>query len=248
MKEKLYTIPVNEAFDNAGECGFCTLHKKLEKEILDYVMGPSYMEEDIREEMDKMGFCKDHYRQMFLAGNRLGVALMLQSHLKKLNKDTEALFQKELEQASGKRRLFQKEETGSPFCTYEETLQNSCYACHRMEHRMDSYVDTFFHLWKSETEFRDKVLEGKGFCMEHLKLILLEGKKKLNAEKYRELLAAILPLQTEHMKRLEEEVDWFIQKFDYRFKDEPWKNSKDAVERGILKVSGTNLNEDGTGK
>ncbi|MEE1012732.1 MAG: DUF6062 family protein [Clostridia bacterium] len=35
-----------------------------------------------------------------------------------------------------------------------------------------------------------------------------------------------------------------MQKFDYRFKDEPWKNSKDAVERGILKVSGTNLKED----
>ena len=244
MKEKLYTIPVNEAFDQPGECGFCALHRKLEKEILDYVMGPSYMEEDIRQEMDKAGFCKEHYRQMFAAGNRLGVALMLQSHLKKLNQDMEQLFRQERDAAKEKRKLFQKETTSSPVQEYTEKLTHSCYACERMGSRMESYIDTFFHLWKTEPEFRDKVLNGNGFCLEHLSRLLQEGKHRLSAQKYQEFLEVILPLQAEHMKRMEDEVDWFVQKFDYRFKDEPWKNAKDAVERGILKVSGTNLSED----
>ena len=83
MKEKIYTIPVNDAFDSESECPFCTLGQKLEKEVLDYVMGPSYMEEDVREQTDLMGFCKEHYRQMLAAGNRLGVAIMLKTHIKK---------------------------------------------------------------------------------------------------------------------------------------------------------------------
>ena len=32
MQEKIYTIPVNEAFEQSGdECPFCFLYKKLEK-------------------------------------------------------------------------------------------------------------------------------------------------------------------------------------------------------------------------
>ena len=80
MKEKLYTIPVNEAFEKDDECAFCVLTEKLEDDILNYILGPSYMEEDVRENTDKMGFCKGHYRQMYQAQNRLGVALMAVSY------------------------------------------------------------------------------------------------------------------------------------------------------------------------
>lgn len=243
MREKLYTIPVNEAFDQDGECPFCALDKKLEGEILNYVLGSSYMEEDVREETDKLGFCKEHYRQMFGAGNRLGLALMVDTHVKKINKDLDKLLADELAAANEKRSFFKKDETPSPFCSYEETLKNSCYACKRMAGRMDSYLDTFFHLWKTEQEFRDKVINGKGFCMEHFQRILQEGKTRLSGEKYKEMLEILIPIEKENIKRIEEELDWFIQKFDYRFKDESWKNSKDSVERGILKVSAARMGD-----
>ena len=48
----------------------------------------------------------------------------------------------------------------------------------------------------------------------------------------------IIPLQKQNLERITEDVDWFIKKFDYRYQDESWKNSKDAVERAILKLSG----------
>ena len=41
-----------------------------------------------------------------------------------------------------------------------------------------------------------------------------------------------------NLKRVDADLDWFIDKFDYRYKDEPWKNSKDAIERTIIKVNG----------
>lgn len=40
------------------------------------------------------------------------------------------------------------------------------------------------------------------------------------------------------MKRLAEELDWFADKFDYRLKDAPWKNSKDSIPRAMIKTNG----------
>lgn len=37
---------------------------------------------------------------------------------------------------------------------------------------------------------------------------------------------------------MQEDVSWFIKKFDYRFLNEPWKNSQDAVPRGANKLRG----------
>ena len=42
----------------------------------------------------------------------------------------------------------------------------------------------------------------------------------------------------ENYQRLQEEVTWFTDKFDYRNKDKPWGNSQDAVERAINKLRG----------
>jgi hypothetical protein len=36
-----------------------------------------------------------------------------------------------------------------------------------------------------------------------------------------------------YLETLTEDVSWFCKKFDYRYDAEPWKNSKDSVERAI---------------
>ena len=55
MKEKIYTIPVTEAFSEECECPLCVLHKKLEDENIDYILGPSLMEPDGRIETNEKG-------------------------------------------------------------------------------------------------------------------------------------------------------------------------------------------------
>ena len=37
---------------------------------------------------------------------------------------------------------------------------------------------------------------------------------------------------------LQEDVSWLIEKYDYRNKDADWKNSKDAIQRGMQKLKG----------
>ena len=46
MAEQLYTIPVNEAFEADFECPICAMHRSLERNAIEYTMGPSYMEDD----------------------------------------------------------------------------------------------------------------------------------------------------------------------------------------------------------
>lgn len=243
MKEKIYTIPVNDAFDADCECPFCYLAKKTDNDVLDYVLGPSYMEEDIREETDKVGFCKYHYDKMFHAQNRLGVALMVSTHLKKLNQKLAAALKAEASH-KGKSGLFSsKSPKSSPLAEFTETLGDSCYACQRIESRMNSYFDTFFYLWKSEPEFREKVKTSKGFCLEHLSRIVTDARKKLGENKFTELLETLSSIELENFTRIDGELDWFIRKFDYRFQNEPWKNSKDSLERAILKISSASMED-----
>lgn len=237
MKEELFTIPVNEALEADGECLFCTLNKKLESDILNYVMGPSYMEEDIREETDKTGFCEKHYSQIYNAQNRLGAALILETHLRQIRKDLSVILKKEVEGFNKKKSIFTKKDEFSPAQDYIDNINDSCYACRRMDARMDSYIDTFFYLWKREPEFCDKIMNSKGFCIKHFSMLLEVGRNKLTTQSYQEFLSKITDLELHNLDIIQNDIDWFVQKFDYRYKDEPWKNSKDAVSRTILKLS-----------
>ena len=48
----------------------------------------------------------------------------------------------------------------------------------------------------------------------------------------------IFPLMEENMNRISEDVSWLVEKFDYRNQNADWKNSKDAIQRGMQKLKG----------
>jgi len=50
MKEEIYTIPVMDGFKEDCECPFCAMKRTLENNTINYVLSPSYMEEDVRGE------------------------------------------------------------------------------------------------------------------------------------------------------------------------------------------------------
>ena len=45
-------------------------------------------------------------------------------------------------------------------------------------------------------------------------------------------------LMKTNMERLQEDVSWLVEKFDYRNKDADWKNSRAAIQRGMQKLKG----------
>ena len=45
-------------------------------------------------------------------------------------------------------------------------------------------------------------------------------------------------INKKYTEKLIGDVRWFAKKFDYRFADEPWYDSKDAIERTVKFITG----------
>lgn len=240
MNEQIYTIPVNDGFEEGGECPFCNMYNKLEKEALDYMLGSSYMEDNIRMETNKIGFCQKHYSMMYKKQNRLGLALMLQSHIQKINADIENLSNNL--KSNKKKGLFSKT-VENKVTPYINNIAESCYICNKITASMDRYFDTFFYMWKKDNDIKEKVKNSKGFCIEHFATLIDMADKKLKGNEYNLFINTIIPLEIENIKRLEKEVDHFTNKFDHNYKDAPWGTAKDALPRAIQKIASQKVEE-----
>jgi len=238
MKETIYTIPVMDAFRERCECAFCQMHHTLEQNALDFMLGASasYMEGDIRMKTDEQGFCRRHYGMMYAVSNRLGVALISQTHLARVRKDLKALL-KNAPKTRPKKALFGGKASPSPLSAYVEKLTGTCYICDMIESTFEKYIDTFFMLWPKEEELRDMVREGNGFCLPHFAMAAEAAADKLGASAYESFAGILYDVQMKNLERVQEDVDWFVRKFDYRYQNEPWHNAKDAVRRVIQKLS-----------
>lgn len=235
MKEQLYTIPVNDAFDKDCECPLCQMYKEIEDEAIEFTLGPSYMEDDIRMETDKTGFCTNHIKRLYECQNRLGVALMLHTHMKHTIKSLEKLSKSD---NISKKSIFKKNEQ-SPVTNYINNLDNSCYICNRINNMFERYIVTVLHCYQTDDAFRDKFKNSKGFCTKHYGMLYDEAQKSLSGTKLNDFIKTLNEIYFENIKRVTDDLEWFIDKFDYRNEDAPWKNSKDAVQRSIIKTNST---------
>ncbi len=236
MKEKLYTIPVNDAVNANDECPICNAEQSLENDAIEYAIGPgaSYMESDIREMTDKAGFCRRHFNMMYKYGNSLGNALILTSHVHKVSED----IKKEMKNYRGaKGGLFSKGGT-SNVEEYINSLNGKCFVCDYYRDTYKRYIATFFHLYENDTEFREKIKNGKGFCLPHMGELLHEAPGYLKGKLLDDFTADLFEIQGRNLDRIEEDISWFVEKFKYENQDKDWKESKDAIPRTIQKLTG----------
>ena len=98
-------------------------------------------------------------------------------------------------------------------------------------------IPHFFALLK-KTEFRELVESGKGFCMRHFVRLMELAETDLPNSQREWFYPMVLKQMEENLTRVKEDIDWFVGKFDYRQAGADWKNSKDAVSRGMQKLRG----------
>ena len=111
---------------------------------------------------DKKGFCQKHLKKVYDCENRLGFALVMKTHLDRVINDIESLQDGKV---AGK-SMFKKAD--KPAVTaYTEQLESTCFVCERIEDTFERYLDTIFHMYKHDAEFRQKYSESKGFCTKH---------------------------------------------------------------------------------
>ncbi len=234
MAEQLYTIPINEAFDQFEGCPLCRLRSKLETQSLNYIMGAAMMEPDIRIVTNKKGFCRTHFHKMLSMGNRLSLALMLESHLASVS----TLIPEASDKKPGKLGKLKKYDGETPAEPLMEQVK-SCYVCERAAEFEQKYVSNVVYIWKKDPAFREKLKKQPYFCMEHAAALLSTGKNDMSEANYLTFSQDILALLRDHLSTLRKDVTTFCRSFDHENAGKPLsQEARFSVENSIAFLSG----------
>lgn len=224
MKQHIDTAPIWVAYKENGECPLCSIERDSERGYVGNFLGGSVMEPAVRIEVNEKGFCAAHFRMLYGAGNRLGVALMAHTYLK-------STIERLKRTDAPKARLFARggESPGA-------SLTDSCILCDRLNAVMARYEDTLIHMWAHEAAFEEAFESSKGLCVKHYEHLLARAPGELSGKQLAQFVAALKRVTLENLSRVEQDLEWFTLKFDYRNQDKPWGNSRDAVERALNKL------------
>ncbi|MDD6763010.1 MAG: DUF6062 family protein [Clostridiales bacterium] len=246
MKEKIYTIPVNEAYDKDCECPLCELEKQQEKEAVRYALGAAMMEPDYRMESNEKGYCNRHFARMFEAPNKLPLALVLDTHLTELRKKLEKMEKTAKALEKEKTGLFKKSGVDKAVSEIDEIFgktECSCMVCEKINRSMAKFVDVLIYLWATESDFREKFDKSKGVCLKHFKMLVDCSKKSVKDDNAAKFIGALINKEINELNRIQEDIHRFTLKFDYRNRDMEWETAKDAPIRTIEKIAGYIIND-----
>ncbi len=226
MRERNYTIPINEAYEVYDGCPVCRLYQKLEADSIAYITGAAMMEPDVRIETNRQGFCEKHFAQMHAVQKKLSLALMLESYLNELRALCELDYSK-----TGKREFPQIAEKLAE-------AADGCFVCRQVEERLGQCCSNIVYLWESEPDFREKTAKQTTFCPTHLAKLLTCAQKELPKKLVGAFYQAHCKVAAKELFPLCEDISKFCKSFDHRFAGVPMGEERNAVERAIAYLTG----------
>ena len=249
LKETIYTIPVNMAYESDCECPLCSLRDKAENDYLEYYLGPSLMEPDTRVITNKTGFCPDHMGKLNKReAKRLGLGLMLHTHLKDFNDDISGDIRSA---APGKAGLLKGRTTDykAKLISIADKIDKRvslCPICEKIDYTMGRYLDVISQLYAKDPSFKEKF--KRTHCLPHTAMLLRLAADKMSQNEASDFVSAVAENNSTAFDGLIADVEWFTLKFDYRNTDKPWGNSKNAIQRSMRFLSSDRSDFDETGK
>ena len=94
-------------------------------------------------------------------------------------------------------------------------------------------IETVVYLWDKDEDFIAKLKAQPYFCLPHYRALLECADARLQKKKSAAFAKDCSEIVNKYLAELKDDISWFCKKFDYRYGDEPWYNSKDSVERAI---------------
>lgn len=203
MRESLLTIPINEAFEPKCGCPVCNIRNTIEEHMLDYITGAAMMEPDVRIETNAQGFCGFHFEKLLKQGNRLPLALIVDT---RLNTIRDEIFEKK---------------TGLAYSHAAKTkaaaeIEKTCFVCGKVNWGVEHTVETVYTMFKSDEGFRKLYSEQEYLCVPHYNLLMGIAPQKLKKADLKAFEEATDRLIGNYLKTLNDDVHAFVQSFDYR--------------------------------
>jgi hypothetical protein len=196
------------------------MHKMLEDRTVEYIMGAAMMEPDVRIETNRAGFCADHYKRLLSQKNRLSLALMLQTHIDKINAE---IF------SSGK-PILKKDRR----IDHLKTIEHSCFVCEKIEWGMSRLLRTFCEC-AADSKMKSLIASQEYICLKHYRVLSEAAPAYLSKSEAASFAVLVGNLTEKYLLTLYEDVSHFCSMYDYRNggKDADWGNSRDSIERAI---------------
>ena len=245
MKYELETIPVWDAFKKECECPLCVLKDKALENYTKFFLGNSVMVPEMRVEVNKTGFCAEHFQDLLLKRSPHYLGLMTHTHFKeyreRLNKELKSVI-KNANIAKDKLKTPLKDKKLTESCKSLTALieqeSSSCLICDKIEYTMKRYSFTIVHLWRKNPEFKEYLKNSKGFCIPHFSYLTNMAMDVFNGVDLGNFMIDLNEVQDKNLQRLEDEILYFTQKFSQENDDKPWNNTKDAHYRTVQKLTG----------
>ena len=228
---ELETIPIWDAFEAESECTLCLLDEGSEERYLKFFLGNSVMVPELRVEVNRRGFCPRHFQALWgVSQSRHPLSLLAHTHLLDLIDSSRAREKRVVSSKRGRNI--------GDYVAHLRGREMSCMICDRIQSSLDRYNFTIVYLWRSDAEFRDALLDSKGFCFHHLQGLLEMARAEIGRRHIDRFVAEIFEVQNRELGRIEDELNWYTQNFDHANHDKPWGSSRDALHRALQKITG----------
>jgi hypothetical protein len=205
---KLEISKVHDAYARGGECPLCTLVLGAEEAYLHSFQHSRVMEPSVRVKTNTTGFCPPHYRGLYDGENKLGLGLVVHTHLQASLPGLRAAFQDMLAGAGAGRKGGERIAAAASTLT---ALRDRCYICDLLAADRDRYAFTILYLWGKDPEFLPTFRASNGFCIGHFLALLSLGRAMLRRDRLELWLSDAVPLMIGSLEKLERDLLAFTQ-------------------------------------
>ncbi|GFP76056.1 DUF6062 family protein [Clostridium fungisolvens] len=237
-KLKIEEIKIYETFENKlAECPFCVIEEKYEKQLIHSILGERIMDIDFYPKIgNEHKFCENHIEKLNRGSDKLGLAIMLDKIIneekKKLHKNKS--LQKNHNSVVKKLLSLSK----NPSRTLNGKANYECFICSKLDENNNDNIKVTIELWKKDMDFRRLYKDSRGFCSNHYINMINELEESTEMKGLDDMYEVTNEIYLKNLERLQEELQWFIKKFDYLNADKPWGTSKDSIQRALQKILG----------
>lgn len=210
----------------APGCPVCRLVEQDVARYVDYFLWERVNDPNLRRFIrEALGFCRDHLRILAAhPGASLSLALIAQDIWEEVLRRTEWAGSppspvrrgRAVSAARGQRAL---------------TPRGRCPICDYAQGQEDLYLDMLLEGFTGENSLLAAYEASDGLCLPHFRQALTRNAAET-------ALQELLRAQRAIWQRLKADLDEFIRKNDYRFRDEPWGEERDAWLRAWVALVG----------
>ena len=233
---KLEISKVHDAYAQGAECPLCTLMEGAERTYLLSFQHSRVMEPNVRVKTNAIGFCPDHIGKLYKGENKLGLGLVMLTHLQEKTPQLAAALDGagEAARTGGRERARRIQQIIGSL----ESMRDSCFICGLLSQDLTRYAWTILYLWRKDPQFPGQLRASRGFCLSHFCTVLAAACDILRGDRLALWLADAVPVMKRSLDGLEKDLLAFTQLHQAGSRDLGTDQVRSALARALQMLAG----------